>query len=40
MPTSLHPIDHAAQEEVEALLDAAFGADRHQRTAYRLRQGT
>ncbi|MDB5685078.1 MAG: N-acetyltransferase, partial [Sphingomonas bacterium] len=40
VPTSLHPIDHAAQEEVEALLDAAFGADRHQRTAYRLRQGT
>lgn len=27
-------------EAVEALLDAAFGDDRHARTAYRLREGT
>jgi predicted N-acetyltransferase YhbS len=32
----LSHIDHAA---VEALLDAAFGADRHARTAYRMRDG-
>lgn len=31
------PADHAA---IETLLDAAFGADRHQRTAYRVREGT
>lgn len=28
-----------APDRVEALLDAAFGADRKQRTAYRLREG-
>jgi predicted N-acetyltransferase YhbS len=33
------PIAAAAPEEVEALLDAAFGQDRHKRTAYRLRAG-
>jgi predicted N-acetyltransferase YhbS len=33
------PIAQAAPADVEALLDAAFGADRHQRTAYRLREG-
>ncbi len=30
------PADHAA---IEALLDEAFGANRHTRTAYRLREG-
>ncbi|MFW2831317.1 GNAT family N-acetyltransferase [Sphingomonas sp. ID0503] len=33
------PIDQAPPKAVEALLDAAFGKDRHQRTAYRLREG-
>ncbi len=33
------PIARAAPAHVEALLDAAFGTDRHQRTAYRLREG-
>jgi predicted N-acetyltransferase YhbS len=33
------PIADAAPAEVEALLDAAFGQDRHLRTAYRLREG-
>ena len=33
------PIADAAPGEVEALLDAAFGRDRHKRTAYRLRDG-
>lgn len=33
------PIADAAPAEVEALLDAAFGADRRERTAYRLRAG-
>lgn len=33
----LHTIDPAT---VEALLDRAFGANRHLRTAYRVRQGT
>jgi len=28
------------QPAIESLLDAAFGKDRHQRTAYRVRQGT
>lgn len=34
------PIEQVAPEAVERLLDRAFGTDRHQRTAYRLRQGT
>lgn len=34
------PLDHVAPHDVESLLDAAFGADRHDRTAYRLRAGT
>ncbi len=34
------PLSHVAPAAVEALLDAAFGADRHGRTAYRLRSGT
>lgn len=36
---TLAPIAHADSGEVEALLDAAFGVDRHGRTAYRLREG-
>lgn len=34
------PIAAARPAAVEALLDAAFGTDRHNRTAYRLRAGT
>ena len=33
------PLAAADPVEVEALLDAAFGADRQRRTAYRLREG-
>ena len=33
------PLDLASPPAVEALLDAAFGTDRHSRTAYRLREG-
>ena len=33
------PLADIAPEAVERLLDAAFGADRHGRTAYRLRKG-
>ena len=36
----LVPLSDVPPEEVEALLDVAFGADRHKRTAYRLRAGT
>ena len=35
----LVPLHAVAAPLVEALLDAAFGADRHARTAYRLREG-
>jgi predicted N-acetyltransferase YhbS len=35
----LLPIVEAMAEDVEHLLDLAFGYDRHQRTAYRLREG-
>lgn len=35
----LVPIQAVSPAAVEALLDAAFGADRHGRTAYRLREG-
>ncbi len=35
----LVPIADAPAEAVDALLDAAFGADRHGRTAYRVREG-
>lgn len=35
----LAPIAAAAPADVEALLDAAFGSDRHGRTAYKLRDG-
>lgn len=36
---SLVPLADIPPLDVEALLDAAFGADRHGRTAYRLREG-
>jgi predicted N-acetyltransferase YhbS len=35
--TELVPLAGVVPEQVEALLDAAFGTDRHGRTAYRLR---
>ena len=34
------PLSQIPDDDVEALLDAAFGADRHARTAYKLRRGT
>lgn len=34
------PLDQIAAPAIEALLDRAFGVDRHARTAYRLRAGT
>jgi predicted N-acetyltransferase YhbS len=36
---TLAPLSTADPDAVEALLDAAFGRDRHGRTAYRLRAG-
>ena len=39
MALVLTPLAQADPGDVEALLDAAFGADRHGRTAYRLREG-
>ena len=36
----LLPLSQIEPAAVETLLDAAFGADRHGRTAYRLRAGT
>jgi predicted N-acetyltransferase YhbS len=39
VPILIHPIARADPGEVEMLLDAAFGRDRHRRTAYRLREG-
>lgn len=38
--TALVPLAQADSHQVEALLDRAFGADRRQRTAYRVRAGT
>ncbi len=35
----LLPLARIAPRDVEALLDAAFGTDRHRRTAYRVRAG-
>ncbi|WP_242097611.1 N-acetyltransferase [Sphingomonas sp. CROZ-RG-20F-R02-07] len=35
--TDFQPLSHVAPIAVEALLDHAFGLDRHQRTAYRVR---
>jgi predicted N-acetyltransferase YhbS len=40
MDVTLTPLAMANPQAVEALLDAAFGADRHRRTAYRIREGT
>lgn len=37
--TRFPPLDQADPAAVERLLDAAFGVDRRQRTAYRLRAG-
>ena len=36
----LVPLSNTDPDAVEALLDAAFGADRRGRTAYRMREGT
>jgi predicted N-acetyltransferase YhbS len=38
--TEILPLNQIPAADVERLLDAAFGADRHGRTAYRLRTGT
>lgn len=38
-PIPILPIDRVPHDAVEALLDRAFGTDRHGRTAYRLRTG-
>jgi predicted N-acetyltransferase YhbS len=39
MAVMITPLSQANAEAVEALLDAAFGTDRHTRTAYRIREG-
>lgn len=39
MAVTLTPLAKADPDTVETLLDAAFGADRRGRTAYRLREG-
>ncbi len=39
MTVVIAPLSQADPVAVEALLDAAFGADRHMRTAYRIRRG-
>ena len=39
MLITLSPLADAAPQDIERLLDAAFGADRRGRTAYRLREG-
>jgi predicted N-acetyltransferase YhbS len=39
MPIEITPLAKADPDAVEALLDAAFGPDRHQRTAYKIRAG-
>jgi predicted N-acetyltransferase YhbS len=36
----LLPLSGCVPQDIEALLDAAFGKDRHGRTAYRLREGS
>ena len=38
--TTLHPLSAIDSDALEALVDAAFGADRHGRTAYAARAGT
>jgi predicted N-acetyltransferase YhbS len=40
MDVTITPLSQADPNAVEALLDAAFGTDRHRRTAYRIREGT
>lgn len=40
MTIRIAPLAQADPDAVEALLDAAFGADRRARTAYRIRAGT
>jgi predicted N-acetyltransferase YhbS len=40
MTIDIRPLAEADPRAVESLLDAAFGQDRHTRTAYRLRAGT
>lgn len=37
--TTVSPLSTRADAEIEAVLDAAFGADRHGRTAYAIRRG-
>ena len=37
--TNIIPLAEIDSQLVEALLDSAFGEDRHERTAYRLREG-
>ncbi|MPT48118.1 MAG: N-acetyltransferase [Sphingobium sp.] len=37
---SLHPLSSQKHDAIEELLDAAFGQDRHSRTAYIIRRGT
>jgi predicted N-acetyltransferase YhbS len=39
MTVAIAPLSDADPKAVEALLDAAFGTDRHARTAYRIRAG-
>ncbi|MEO6153358.1 MAG: GNAT family N-acetyltransferase [Croceibacterium sp.] len=39
LAATLRPLADVPVREVERVLDAAFGADRHQRTAYAIRQG-
>lgn len=38
--STLIPLDNVDPVLVESLLDRAFGAERHQRTAYKVREGT
>jgi len=38
--STLIPLDQADPAAIERVLDAAFGPDRHKRTAYAIRQGT
>ncbi len=38
--STLIPLDQVDPAEVERVLDAAFGPDRHTRTAYKIRTGT
>jgi predicted N-acetyltransferase YhbS len=38
--STLIPLDQVEPALVERVLDDAFGSDRHQRTAYRIREGT